>query len=120
MRKTLFLWITVLLFFLTLIIAFENITGSAPFLLLFYNVSQMSIFLVVLLSAFLGFLICFFMMLWSYEKRMEKELEEHEETVSSAPGAVVEKTQSKPEPAPEEKKKEPTRDEFDEDDEVLG
>jgi|CXWL01.1.fsa_nt_gi uncharacterized integral membrane protein len=121
MRKTLFLWLTITLFFLTLIIAFENITGATSFLLLFYTVSQMSLFLIVLLSAFLGFLICFFLMLFSYEKRLEKEEQEHEETVGSSPGALVEKTDARDQtPEASTAKKEKTLDEFDEDEEVLG
>mgnify|MGYP001614512485 CR=1 FL=1 len=120
MRKTFFLWFTVILFVLLLITAFENIFVGQQFSVLFYTIDDISSLFVILFSSLLGFLVCFFMMLYSHEVRREKELQEQEDTVGAAPASLVEKTDKA---APEEEKKKTDEgkvDVFDEDDETLG
>ncbi|MGE3278266.1 MAG: LapA family protein [Candidatus Altimarinota bacterium] len=114
MRKTFFLSVTLILAVLVLILGFENITSSQSFLLLFYE-TELRMTWVVFLSAFLGFLIGFFAMLYSYEKGREKMEEEDREEIASAPAATAE-TQKSDEP---EKKVEESIDQFDEEDEIL-
>ena len=111
MRKKVFLWVTIILIVLVLILGFENITTTSSFLLLFYS-AELSQTLVVFLSAFLGFLVGFFAMLYSYEKGREQEMEEEDGAVASAPGVTAETTMKN---EPEVK----AVDKFDEDDEVL-
>jgi len=123
MRKNFFLWVSGALFVLLLIIGFENIFTPVDFSVLFYTFSQLPLLMVVFLSAFVGFLICFFFMLYSHEKRLEKELQEAEDTMGSAPGAMVDKEEKTEKESPDKKEKkeeEKPIDDFDEDDETLG
>lgn len=115
MRKNLFLWAMLALVVLVLILAFENITTSGTFLLLFYEI-ELSMTLVVFLCSFLGFLIGFFAMLYSYEKGREQEEVDHDEAVASAPAVTVEKKDAKEMAKATENVK---IDKFDEDEEVL-
>jgi uncharacterized integral membrane protein len=111
MRKKIFLGTAIFFIVLVLILGFENITTSQSFLLLFYSL-ELSTTLIVFFSAFLGFLIGFFAMLYSYEKGRELILEEEEGSVASAPATAAERS-DKPVAV------EPKADKFDEDDEIL-
>src|SRR5690606_38069204 len=111
MRKKIFLWVTIALIVLILILGFENITTTQSFLLLFYT-AELSQTLVVFLSSLLGFLVGFFAMLYAYEKGREREMEEEDNAVAAAPATTAEHTmKSEPEQKPVDK--------FDEDDEIL-
>lgn len=122
MRKKLFLWITIILFVLLLITAFENIFVGQQFSVLFYTIDDISSLFVILFSSVLGFLVCFFLMLYSNEIRRERELAEQEDTVGAAPASQVEREEKPATPAQEESSKQEVAktDTFDDDDEVLG
>lgn len=122
MRKKLFLWVTIVLFVLLLITAFENIFVSQQFSVLFYTIDDISSLFVILFASVLGFLVCFFLMLYSNEIRREKELAEQEDSVGAAPGTQVDREEKPVTPGQETpvKKEETKIDTFDDDDEVLG
>lgn len=110
-RKSFFWWSTVILIVLTLILGFENILTSQTYYILFFEL-DLSSTLLIFLSAAMGFLIGFFFMLYSFEIRREKEMEDEDQSVAAAPAKEVE---SKPiETAPSVKD-----DKFDEENEVL-
>lgn len=113
MRKKIFLWVSLALIVLVLILAFENITTSQQFLLLFYTLDLSTTF-IVFISALLGFLIGFFAMLYSYEKGRERDTLDEDNAVASAPAKEIEKTEMKPAENDTAKV-----DKFDEEDEVL-
>lgn len=119
MRKNIFLWSAIGIFVLTLILAFENIWLVQQYFILFWTLNA-STTIIVLLAAILGFFVGFFAMLYSFEVRKMKDMEEEDDQLGAAPAAAVEEA---PAPEPEEKPEEKEAavpDDFDEDDEVLG
>lgn len=107
----------VVIFVLTLVLAFENIWLIQQYYVLFWTMNA-STTIIVLLASVLGFLVGFFTMLYSFEIRKEREMAEEEDSIGVSPAPLEE-----PSSSDEEKKEEPTPpvpDTFDEDDEVLG
>lgn len=129
MPKTFLFWITVILFGLFLIFAFANILTSQEYYFLFFSINASST-IAILFSGFVGFLIGFFVMLYSYEIRHLKELEQAAEApptpitaTSPTPtqSTVATAAPSQPNPNPSKKTLAPEQtDNFSEDDEVLG
>jgi uncharacterized integral membrane protein len=119
MRKKFFLGTVIFLIVFMLIFAFENILYEAEYLILFFSINTTATIL-ILFSTLVGFLIGFFAMLYSFEVRREKELEDYTPTKSSesvTPQEVLkesEATLESPTTAPPEQTK------ADEDDEILG
>jgi len=128
MRKALFLWSAIVILVLILILAFENILYVQTYFILFYQIN-VSTTIIILLAAVLGFLVGFFSMLYSYERRELKKMEEEADTYGTSAASEPEDTASTVAKTPGEKdaseKQEPppeelAKDDFDKDDEVLG
>jgi len=123
MRKNIFLGIVSFLVIFLLIFAFGNVLGYQKYLFLFFSITT-STTVVILFSGLLGFLIGFFAMLYSYEVKRAKEMNEQAELESFSPAAQrAEKTEPTrlEEPTKEKEQVEAAAvDEFDDDDEILG
>lgn len=116
MRKKIFLWSAYGISVLVLIFAFENIGNSQTALLLFYE-REVNSTILIFFSSLLGFLIGFFLMLYTHEVKKEKESLEESEALGAAPSVLAEQAPQKKE---EKTEKQPRLDEFEDEDEVLG
>lgn len=124
MRKTLFLWSSIILVVLILILAFENILYVQTYYILFFQLN-LSTTVMILLAAVLGFLVGFFAMLYSVELGKLKQAEEDAGQMGSPPAAepaspsTAADLEGQPE-APESTDEANKPDSFDDDQEVLG
>lgn len=134
MKTKLFLWLSLFLLVMIIVLAFENILVSQQYFILFYQVNASST-IVILFAAILGIFVGCFSMLHFFAMREQRRLTEEADTYgTAAPAAtsqepaVEEKAEEKGKEEAEKEEKEekpeeeeaPRKDEFDDDDEVLG